>query len=66
MHIERFGEQAADMRHAALSRNLLMPHTRQSLDQRDFLLFPDDVHDLPDDVSDEEAAMMLKMSRLGG
>lgn len=54
------------MRHAALSRTVLLPHSRQAIDQREFMLFPDDVHDLPDDASDEERQMMLKMSRLGG
>lgn len=64
--LDPWDEQRADMRIAKLICAVLAPHTRQSLSPSEFMLFPDDAHDIPDDVSAAEQAMMLKMSRLGG
>lgn len=59
-HIEPFGEQRADMRSALVVR------ATQGGTVSDHMLFPDDRHEIPDDVSAAEQAMMLKMQRLGG
>lgn len=44
----------------------LQPHSKSTIDPQDFLLFPDDANDLPDDVSAQERAWMLKLDRLAG
>ncbi len=44
----------------------LTPHLKpgSKLDANDYMLFPDDAHDLPDDVPSAEKAWMLKLGRI--
>lgn len=42
----------------------LAPHTKQQVNPMDHLLFPDDAHDIPDDLSPEERRLMLAMNRM--
>lgn len=44
----------------------LAPHTRARLDPNDYLLFPDDRHELPDDIDGQERAWMMKLQRSAG
>lgn len=41
----------------------LVPHSKETIDANDFLLFPDEAHDLPEDVNPQEKAWMMKLSR---
>jgi hypothetical protein len=61
--IDPWGDQRADMRMARLAKTLLLPHTKSEIDPNDFLLFPDDAHELPDDVEGKERDWMLKLQR---
>lgn len=54
------------MRMAQLARIVLMPHSKQAIDASDFLLFPDDMNELPEDVDAQERAWMAKLNRMGG
>lgn len=55
------------MRMARTVTMLLSPHLKPGakLDAMDYMLFPDDANDLPDDVSEQEKQWMLKLSRIG-
>ena len=61
--LDPWGDQRADMRMARLAWAMLAPHTKTPVDQNDFLLFPDEAHELPDDVEAQERAWMMKLSR---
>lgn len=61
--IDPWGDQRADMRMAQTMWAVLQPRSKQQLDPNDYRLFPDDAHNLPDDVEDQERAWMLKLSR---
>ena len=61
--LDPWGEQRADMRMARMVWAVLQPHTKANIDPQDFLLFPDDAHDLPDDADAQEREWMLKLSR---
>jgi len=54
------------MRMARTVWSNLAPHSKSEIDANDFMLFPDDAHDLPDDVSAQEKAFMLKLNRAAG
>lgn len=64
--IDPWGEQRADMRAARIAAVSLMPHVKPgtNIDANDYMLFPDDVHDLPDDVTAEERKMMQRLNRI--
>lgn len=51
----------------ANGRHDAFPHLKPGakLDAMDYMLFPDDANDLPDDVSEQEKQWMLKLSRIG-
>lgn len=51
------------MRAAHVMWAVLQPQTKTRLDPNDYRLFPDEAHDLPEDVTDQERAWMLKLSR---
>lgn len=51
------------MRMAQTIWAILQPQTKATVDPNDYLLFPDDANDLPDDVDPQERAWMLKLSR---
>ena len=61
--LDPWGDQRADMRMTRLICAALAPHSKSTLDPRDYMLFPDDAHDLPDDVSDQEKQWMRKLAR---
>ncbi len=61
--IDPFGDQRADLRMARLVWAMLQPHSKTPVDAQDFMLFPDDAHDLPDNVEGQEKAWMLKLNR---
>ena len=44
----------------------LAPHTKAKFSASDFLLYPDDEHDIPDDVDAQEREWRLKLGRLSG
>lgn len=50
---------------ARLIEATLRPHMKGQIDANDFLLFPDDAHDLPDEVDGQEREWMLKLNRAG-
>lgn len=56
------------MRMARTVTNLLSPHLKpgSNLDPMDFMLYPDDAHSIPDDISAQEKAWMLKLRRTSG
>lgn len=53
---------------ARMVTNLLSPHLKPGtqLEPMDFMLYPDDAHNIPDDISDQEKAWMLKLRRTSG
>lgn len=53
------------MRMARLAEAVLAPHVKKCPPAHEFMLFPDDAHDLPDDVSAHERALMMKLKRAG-
>lgn len=63
--IDPWGEQRADMRAARLVWATLAPHSKSAVDENDYLLFPDEANELPDDVSDQEKQWMLRLQRSG-
>lgn len=64
--IDPWGEQRADLRAARMVWAALAPHSKSALDENDYRLFPDEANELPDDVSEQEKAWMLKLQRSGG
>ncbi|WP_257556411.1 hypothetical protein [Sphingobium sp. CFD-2] len=60
------GEQRADIRMSRIMWATLQPHTRSAVDPTEFMPFPDDVHDLPEDVTSAERQMMAKLKRTAG
>lgn len=52
------------MRMAQTVWSNLAPHSKEQIDANDFRLFPDEAHELPDDVDEAERQMMLKLGRL--
>lgn len=62
--LDPWGEQRADMRMAQTVWSNLAPHSKERIDANDFRLFPDEAHELPDDVTTDERAMMLKLGHL--
>lgn len=56
------------MRMARLASTAILPHVKPGtkVDPQDYMLFPDDAHELPDDVPDQERAWMLKLNRTAG
>lgn len=61
--IDPWGEQRADMRMAQTMWAVLQPHTKAALDANDFMLFPDEANELPDDIDAKERRWMLKLNR---
>jgi hypothetical protein len=61
--LDPWGEQRADMRMAKIVWAALQPNSKARLDPNDFRLFPDEAHELPDDIDDQEKAWMLKLNR---
>lgn len=61
--IDPWGEQRADMRMARAASLIARPSYKSDIDPSDLMLFPDDAHDLPDDVDAQEKAWMLKLNR---
>lgn len=61
--LDPWGEQRADMRMARLGGLVAQPHLKQgvTLDTSDFLLFPDDANDLPDDMTPQEKKWARKL-----
>jgi hypothetical protein len=61
------GEQRADMRMARLSSTILQPHMKpgSKIDAVNFMLYPDDANDIPDDVEDQERKWMIALGRAG-
>lgn len=62
--LDPWGEQRADMRMAQTVWATLAPHSKARIDANDFRLFPDEAHDLPDDVEAQEKAWMMKLGRM--
>lgn len=52
------------MRMAQIVWGTIAPHSKGKIDAADFRLFPDEAHDLPDDVDAQEKAWMLKLGRV--
>jgi hypothetical protein len=63
--LDPWGEQRADLRMAQTVWAILQPQTKTKLDPADYRLFPDEAHDLPEDVEAQEKAWMLKLGRVG-
>lgn len=63
--LDPWGDQRADMRMAQTIWAILQPQSKAKVDPNDFLLFPDDAHDLPEDVDSQERQWMMKLSRSG-
>lgn len=61
--LDPWGDQRADMRMAQTVWAILQPQSKSQIDANDYRLFPDDAHDLPEDVGDKERAWMLKLNR---
>jgi hypothetical protein len=51
------------MRMAQIMWSVIQPQTKTKIDANDYRLFPDEAHDLPEDVSDQEKEWMLKLNR---
>ena len=61
--LDPWGDQRADMRMAQIMWSVIQPQTKTKIDANDYRLFPDEAHDLPEDVSDQEKEWMLKLNR---
>lgn len=64
--IDPWGEQRADQRAANIAWASVQPHSRAKIDAASFLLYPDEMHDVPENADAEERALMMKLSRLAG
>lgn len=53
---------------AQIASAVLVPHLKKNASHSpaDFLLFPDEKNDLPEDVSSDEQAMMMRLLRATG
>ena len=51
------------MRMAQIMWSVIQRQTKTKIDANDYRLFPDEAHDLPEDVSDQEKEWMLKLNR---
>lgn len=63
--IDPWGEQRNDMRMARLAATVIQPHMKAGakVDPADFMLYPEDALDLPEDVDAQEREWMLKLGR---
>lgn len=64
--MDPWGEQRGDLRMAKMVCAILSPHTKARLDPGDFMLFPDEEHDLPEGLDEQERVWKMRLDRLAG
>lgn len=66
--IDPWGDQRDDMRMARLATTIIQPHLKPGakVNPADYMLYPEDALELPEDVDAQERAWMLTLGRAVG
>ena len=64
--LDPWGDQRADLRMAQIVWAALQPHSRSRIEASSFRLFPDEMHDVPENADAQEREWMIRLNRLAG